>query len=259
MKKFLTPQIKRGINFLFYALFLIFSINLIFNTNDIKVKILYALITIIFLFVAIFAEYLEFNYENAIRALNYECNPEKAKSIVDKVESMDFLKSYKKKRILFDLLYYSATLENEKVQLHIQENDRFFRSTIDSLLIRNVSLFISYIHEGEKNQAKKIYPDISKLIVATNRRGKSIVSPLYQPDELEALYYLISNNSKKACRSFEKVNTLYMNNKEKAELYYFWNKALLENGDMRKSNEIYPLFKEVKGLLPYPDEARTSS
>lgn len=243
-----SAEAKRIVHIVIYIIFLFYSIYLITQATSPSVKLAYAAITIIFLTIAIFAEYLEFLSEQAIKALNYECNPEKAKAIYDKLQKFDFFKSYKNNRILFDTIYNLAIIEPNNAIKLIQENDKYFRANIDALLIRNVSLFIAYVESNNKTQAKKAYPEIIKLKGA-KVKGKKL-SPLYNWDELEALYYYISNDFDKACKTYKNVNIAYMNNKEKTQYYLFYYKSLLQNKEIEQATQIKTELEKVCNLLP---------
>lgn len=243
-----SAEAKRTIHIIIYIIFLFYSIYLIAQAPSVAVKIAYIAITIIFLTIAVFAEYLEYLSEKAIKALNYECNPEKAKEIYDKLQKFDFFKSYKNNRILFDTIYNLAIYEPNTAIKLIQDNDKYFRLNIDALLIRNVSLFIAYVESNNKTQAKKAYPEIIKL-KGGKVKGKKL-SPLYNWDELEALHYYISNDFDKACKAYKNVNPLYMNNKEKTQYYLFYYKSLLQNKETEEANQIKQELDKVCNLLP---------
>lgn len=243
-----SSEAKRFIHIVIYVIFLFYSIYLITNAPDMSVKLVYFAITVFFLFFAIYSEYLEYIYENAIKALNYKCDPELAINYFNKVNKLDFMKSYKKNRILFDNIYYLAIYEPNKAIELINKNDSYFRANIDALFIRNVSLFIAYIELNNKTQAKKAYPEIIKL-KGVKVKGKKL-SPLYNWQELEALDYYISNDFEKACKSYESVNISYMNNKEKTQYYLYYYKSLIKTNNIEKANEIKALLETVANKLP---------
>lgn len=243
-----SSEAKRIIHIIIAIIFLFYSIYLINQASTVPVKIAYIAITVIFLSVYVYVEYLEYLSERAIKTLNNECNPEKAKAIYDKLQKINFFKSYKNNRILFDAIYYLAIYEPQNTIKLLQDNDKYFRSNIDALFIRNVSLFIAYIESGNKTQAKKAYPDIIKL-KGSKVKGKKL-SPLYNWDELEALHFYISNDFDKACKTYRKVNISHMNNKEKTQYYLFFYKSLLQNKEIDEANQVKNELDKVCNLLP---------
>lgn len=243
-----SAEAKRFVHIIIYIIFLCYSAYLIFEAPLLSVKIVYSFITIVFLSIAVFSEYLEYLSESAIKALSYECNPEKALILYNKIDRLDFFRSYRKNRVLFDTLYNLAIYEPKSAIDLILNNDKYFRSNIDALFIRNVSLFIAYIEMDNKTQAKKAFPDIIKLKGA-KVKGKKL-SPLYSWEELEALHHYISNEYDKAVRSYQTVNTKYMNNKEKTQVYLYYYKSLIATKEFDKAAEIKLLLEATCNMLP---------
>lgn len=248
LKQFIFhPKTQRIINFIIYTVFVIFSVNLILKTQDIKVKALYLAITLIMLSVAMFAEYLKYQYHLAIKALNMECDPENAVTIFNHLQKKDIFRSYKNDRILFDLLYYVATFDSERILKHLETYDKQFRSSIDMLFIRNVSTFQAYVYANNKTQAKKWYPEIVKLKDAKVKGHK--IAPIYHYTELEALFYYMSNDYQKALKNYKLVNTAYMNNKELTQFYLYQYKTMLQI-DSKQAEGIKKELYEVCNKLP---------
>lgn len=253
MKRYLRPEVKRGFHIFIYACFFLLSIYNIIQAPELSTKLFFALIMVIFLTFACLAEYLEYLSEQSIKALNYECNPKKSVDIYNRLQSLDIFKAYKKRRILYDLLYYSAIQDFDAVQNHIEQYPGFFKSNLDARFIALVNQFVAAIHTNKKTQAKKLYLELTHLKSFNEQQTskKKKVNPLYNWDELEALHYYGLEQFDKACRSYEKVNPAYMNNKEKSQYYYFYYKSLKEIHEVEKANEILTLLNQVKGNLPY--------
>lgn len=253
MKRYLAPEVKRIFQLFIYVLFFLLSVNIILETSELSSKLFYAALMILFLSIACLAEYLEYLSEQSIKALNYECNPTKSVKIYNRLQSFDLFKAYKKRRLLFDLLVYSALQDFDAVQQHIEENTNFFKSTWDARLIVLVTTFVVAIHTNKKSQAKKTYLEILSLKKLSEqvKSKKRKVSPLYNWEELEALHYYNNEQFEKACHAYEKVNPAYMNNKEKAQFYYFYYKSLQQIKETIKAEKMLLQFNQVKGELPY--------
>lgn len=253
MKRFLRPEVRRIFQLFIFVLFFLISMNIIIETSETSSKIFYAVLMVLFLSIACLSEYLEYLSEQAIKALNNECNPAKSVAMYNRLQKFDIFKAYKKRRILYDLLYYAAIQDFETVNQHIEKHKEFFQSTLDARLIMLVTSFIASIHTNKKSQAKKYYLEIINLRNFSEKLKdkKKKVNPLFNWDELEALHYYSGEQFEKACRTYEKCNTTYMNNKEKSQYTYFYYKSLLEIGHIEKANEILCQLNQIKGELPY--------
>jgi len=248
---FTGPRITRTINIIIYILFIYFSITFVRDAENTAAKILITVLSVVALVVVTYYEYLMYINQNAIKALNYDCDPEKCKEYLDKLERMDFFKGFRSNRIVFNTVYYLATYQPDKCIQVINENDKLFRDGLDALLIRNASLFIAYVEQNNKAQAKKIFPELNQLQGA-KVKGKKIAI-LYSWQELEALYCLMRNDFKNACRAFEKVNTKYMNNREKTQYLYYYAKALKANNKLDLAQAKYNELQKIANKLPVKD------
>lgn len=249
MNKKITPEAKRFLHIIIYGLFIYYTWTFIQQAPSTETKLFYALLALTSLVVTCLSEYLSYLSDKAIKTLNYKCNPEEAKTIYDQLQKLDFFKSYKKRRILFDLLYHLALLNSNQAIALIENHDKFFRSSLDALFIRDTSLFIAYIQSDQKGKAKRIYPDILRL-KDRKVKGKKL-SSLYHWDELEALYQYISNHPDKACQIYQDINMSYMNNKEKSQVFFFYYQSLLKLNRIQEANDTLHKLQAVQGKLPF--------
>ncbi len=251
----LSAGAARILHIIIYCIFLCYSIYLIQNAPNEGAQTAYIAITVIMLSVAIFYEYLQYHFEQAIKALNYECDPKKSKSIFDAMQKKDIAHAYKNQRIIYNVLYDLAMYQTEDAINLIQSNDRIFRGDIDQLLIRNASIFLANIEADNKTAAKKAYPDVIKLKGA-KVKGKKLAA-LYNWDELEALNYYISNDFKKAVSTYEKVQTNFMNHRELTQYYYYYALALDRCGRKQEAQEKMNELLKIGNRLPICEKARS--
>jgi hypothetical protein len=245
---FTGPRISRTINIIIYTLFVYFTYTFVKEAETLTSKIVIIVFTTVALVVVIYYEYLMYINQNAIKALNYDCDPEKCKLYLDKLEQKDIFKGFKKNRIVFNTVYYLATYQPDECIATINDNDKLFRDGVDALLIRNASLFLSYVELNNKSQAKSIFPELLKLKSA-KVKGKKIAI-LYSWEEMEALYCLMRNDFKNSCRAFETVNTKYMNNREKSQYLYYYAKALKGNNKLDLAQAKYNELQKIANKLP---------
>lgn len=251
----LNPNSKRIVHIIIYIIFIIYSVNSAFKMDDIPSKIILLLIVSIVLFFAIYADYLEGLSNSAIKALNYDCDPDRALEILNKLEKKDFVNHYKKgSNILLKALISLAKFETDKVIQIIEGNDKIFRASLDMLYIRNTTLYFAYIYADNKTQAKRIYPEIIKLR-GSKVKGKKL-SPVYSWEELEALYYLVNNDFKKAAKTYKTVNMTYMNNKEKAQVLYYKSICLVNTDQIDEAKESLNECISIANKLPFSELAK---
>lgn len=201
-----------------YIIFILYSINLIIHTEAISSKLFYAVLTIILISVVALSEYLRQLYRKAIKTLVMDCDPKQAKEIEAKLLKYDLFKAYKKTMIIFDLMIYADSNEYQKCIDLLDQNESFFKQSLDNLLIRNYNYFKAYVGIDNKTKAKKYYQDTIKMKGAKIKGSK--VSPLYSWDEIDAVYYLCIKDIKKSKAAFANTNTQMMNHRELCHFYY---------------------------------------
>ena len=218
-----------------YLIFLIYSCNLILQAEAMSTKIAYVAITLILLSIVGLSEYLRWLYRSAIKTLTMDCDPYKAKEIEQKLLKFDLFKAYKKTMLIFDLMVYADLDEYEKCIELLDHNEKFFKQSLDHILIRNYNYFKSYYALNNKTQGKKYYQETIKLKGAKLRGSK--VSPLYSWDEIDAVYYLKIRDLKKSKAAFANTNTKMMNFREMSHFYYDYAQLELQNNQPEKAAE----------------------
>ena len=244
----------RILHIIIYLIFLIYSVYFVITANTTTAKITYSVLAFIMLAVVIYYEYLQYQYEQAIKALNYDCDPEKGKLIFDNLQKRDLVHGFKNQRVIYDVLYNLAMYNSPEVISIINNNNKIFRGDLDQLFIRNVSLFLAYVEAGNRTAAKKAYPDVIKL-KGTKIKGKKLAK-LYNWDELEALHYYVLGDNKKAVTSYEKVNPAFMNNREATQYYYYYALSLRNLGKTAEASVLLNNIVEIANKLPVKQKAQ---
>ena len=250
----LSAAATKILHAIIYLIFLVYSIYLIAGADNTGTRITYIVITVVMLSVVLFYEYLQYHYEQAIAALNYECDPEKSKALFDSMQKKDIVHAYRNQRVIYDVLYNLSKYQPDEVIRIIESNDKIFRGEIDQLLIRNASLFLAHIEANNKTAAKKAYPEVLKL-KGTKIKGKKL-SALYSWEELEALNYYISNDFKKAIKSYEAVKTNYMNNRQLTQYYYYYALSLAGAGRNDEARKTMTKVIKISNKLPVAIKAQ---
>lgn len=229
----LSYSFKLIIRLFIYLIFLIYGIyNVATIKNPISITVVIG-VTLLFLIVVIYYEYLKYLYRKAIISLNDDCDLSEALKNYDLLQKYDYLKGFEKERIVFDCLINLTTFNTDKVIKMVGENPKIFKANPDQLLLGNGLLFLAYAYGFQKSKAEKAYFEINKL------KGVKKITPIYNLNVIDGIYHYMANDYKKALQAFSKVNTTYMNNRECAEYYYFY--SLLAK-DLKKT-ELYELNK----------------
>lgn len=258
MKKILnkltfSESIRRWITYAIYAIFAIYTLNQLIHEPSSAGKVCYGAILVIILGIACWAEYLRLLYHKMIKALNLYCNPTQTLCIQNELIRKDIFHSYRNTLLIFKTLYYSSVHEPEKNIQLLEENEKFFRSSLDCLLVRNYTYFYSYHQLENRSKVKKFYPELMKL-KGTKIKG-SKVSPLYNWELIEAIYLASSKEYKKCIHAFENVNTVNMNPRELALYYFEFGKACMEMGNLKQAQELFEEAQNLGKELTYGIEA----
>lgn len=250
-----SENTRRIITYLIYAVFTIYTLNKLFHEPSAAGKTAYGLLLLVFMGVALWAEYLRVLYHRMIRSLSMECDPGKAKHYYNILVKKDFLKSYKQTLLVFDTLYYQDINQPESCIQTLENNEKFFKSSLDYLLIRNYTYFYSYYKMGNRSKVKKYYPEVMKLKGAKIKGSK--VNPLYNWEVIEGIYLLSTKDYKKSLQAFANVNTQNMNNRELTQYYTEYGKAYMELKDKDHASAMFTKAIALGKQLSYGKEAKT--
>lgn len=244
---------RRIITIIMYIIFALFTISKLIHESSLAGKVCYLFILLIFLGIAGWAEYLRHLYHKMIYSLSMECDPVKAKNYYNDLKKKDFFKSYKQTLIVFDTLYYQDLNEPEKAIKVLEENTKMFKSTLDYLLIRNYTYFISYHQLNNHTKVKKYYPEVMKM---QNKKIKgNKVSALYNWTLIEAIYLYDIKDYKKSVQTFKNVNTKNLNQREMALYYNEFGKAYLQLQDKENALIMFTKTMELGNKLYYREDA----
>ena len=201
-----------------YIIFIIYSVNLIIQTEQLSSKLFYAALVLILISVVALSEYLRLLYRQALKTLFMDCAPDAAQQLEAKLLKYDIFKAYKKTMLIFDLMVNADLNQYQQNIDLLDQNEKFFKQSLDNLLIRNYNYFKAYIGIDNKTKAKKYYQDTIKMKGAKLQGSK--VSPLYSWEEIDAVYYLCIKDIKKSKNAFANTNIQMMNNRELSHYYY---------------------------------------
>jgi len=244
-----SPTTRRILSSIMYLLFVFIIFNFVLTLTSLFAQVIVSVFTLAILAMSIYYEYLRYLLEQAIKSLNYDCDPEACLDYLNLIKKKDYFKGMNSDTTLLKALYLLATYQNDEVLKLIEDNDKLFRGNVDQLLIRNATIFIANVQRNNKSQAKKTFQDVLKLKELQGKKRKNKMSQLYSWEELDALYLYISNDYKKAVKAYSHVNPQYMNNREKSQYYYYYLQALKKSNKLDKAKEIEIKLKGVANKL----------
>lgn len=213
-----SQNAQQIISYAFYILFAGYSIYKICQTEFISTKILFIILLIIILGVALYSEHLKHLYRKAIKAIAFDLDPEKANKEFNTLLKKDVFHAYNNDKKIFDTLYYIDQMEYKKCLEHIEENTKFFHSTVDQLLIYHYTKFYCSFMLNDLECAKQEYNKLERMRNTKVKGAK--VSPLFNWEFMDAVYLISRKDYKQSLNVFKSVNTDNMNPREKAQYYY---------------------------------------
>ena len=226
-----SQNAQQIISYAFYILFAGYSIYKIFQAKFMSTKILFIILLIIILGVALYSEYLKHLYKKAIKTIAFDLDPEKANDKFNTLLKKDVFHAYNNDKKIFDTLYYIDQMEYKKCLEHIEENTKFFHSTVDQLLIYHYTKFYCSFMLNDLECAKQEYNKLERMRNTKVKGAK--VSPLFNWEFMDAIYLVSRKDYKQSLNVFKSVNTENMNPREKAQ--YSYQFAMLCNKIKEKS------------------------
>ena len=248
-----NQRIRNLITYAIYVIFAGYTIYLLLHEPSISGKICYALILIVILGIACWAEYLRILYHRMIKYLNIECDPQASITAQEHLIKKDIFHSYRNTLLIFNTLYYDSTNQPEKNIHLLEENEKFLKSSLDCLLVRNYTYFYSYHQLGNRSKVKKYYPELIKLKGAKIKGSK--VSPLYNWEFIDAVYLADDKDYKKSIKAFENANTINMNQRELSLYHFEFAKACLAANQPAKAQALFEEAKRLGNELFYGRES----
>ncbi len=243
------------INILIYILFLVFGIQQISATAEIPAKVILSVLIFTFLFFAIWYEWVRTVHRLAIYTLNFECDPDKARPIMERCRKIDFLHGYRHPNVVFDLLYYTDKQDAQALITLVNTYEKsLLKRSLDMLLVYNYSMFAYNRMISNKTQCRKFH---QKMVELKDRKikGKRI-SPLYNWEVLDAELHLVNQDFKKAYASLNNVNTRLMNPRELSYYYFYRLQCETQLNQMKSAHQSLAFIDKHARNLPIYQQAK---
>lgn len=241
----LPPVIRGVVMAIIYIAFTFFVIKNTYNIEEQSTRIIAYVFFGVILFIGLWNEYLRVLYQKAIKTLLFELKAPEAKQIFDDLQKKDFAKGYKNSRAIFDTLYYVDCLDTDNAIQTLEDHSKFFHNSLDNLLIDHYTRFYCATLIQKPSIVEEEYKHIKRM-QTSKVKGKR-VSPLYNWDFIDAVYYTYHRDYKKAKRTFENVDTSLMNKREL--MHYAYQFAIcLERMGLHDEAKIQYASVNVEGM-----------
>ncbi|MCV3755136.1 hypothetical protein OF390_03925 [Limosilactobacillus fermentum] len=201
---------KAVLNVIVYLLFAIYVAYLIAVAPIMSAKVLYSIILVIALGTCLYYEYLKHFYHKMIGVLINDCDPQQAISLRNQFQKLDVFRGFKGSLIIFNTLLLMDTGQYESCLRWLNENDRFFRSSIDNLFIMyHTRLQLAWLL-NDPTAADFAMNGLTKIRGTKQKK----YSPLFSWDEIDGLDCLIKGRHTKALQYFLHVDREKLNQRE---------------------------------------------
>lgn len=253
MKKRDTHEIFRNVtNLIVYIVFVIYGASILMKTTSLALQIGYGLFMATCLFVAVFYDILRYHNRQAVIALNFDLNADKAHKHRDFVAKYDFFKSYVLNLLILDLHF--AQDQQDPIQMNqlLLNGEKRLRRSIDTLLVYYYNMFIMNILLPNKTQARAFYDKFLELRGSRIKGGK--LAQVYNWDAAEAELHLLNGDGKKARACLKNVNTKFLNRRENAYVLFAKYRAAKMIGDL---DMVLKAKEELKADYPIVGLIRT--
>ncbi len=240
-------KVKPIFNIILYILFVLIYLSLIRSTNDIFTKIFFTIVLILVVAFNLLYDYLKYLYQKLQIAFTIELDLGQAQKLKEKIIKFDVFKGFKDSLLLSDVL---MSLDNNQPQLTLDlldSNPKFFTSSVDMIYIRNHSAFKAYTLLENRSKSKQTFQELNKFREVSQRKNNKQISPLYNWDQIDALYLYITKDYKKSVELYKKSNVNNMNPRELTHYYYEYYLSLLAIGNL---NEAKTTMSSLKKLNP---------
>lgn len=202
-------------NIFLYGAFIVFMIYTIINSKEINSKIFYSILLIVMISIAFYYEYLNYLKISIINVLNNHCDIAMTKKLLTKMQKLDFINGFKSFYLIVDLQLAESEHQGETLLNLVKANDKTLRANLDGLLMHHYYTFIGDVLIDNHNQIKKAYNNLINLKNAKIKKSK--MSPLFNWDFIDCIFYLKTNDRKKAIKAYQAINPMYMNLRERKQ------------------------------------------
>lgn len=233
----------------FLVIFVVFSVQIIMEEQELRIQIMYAVVMLFFSFFFIISEVLRFFYQKATKHLVIDCNPDKAIEAANMLKKLDIIKGYHNPLLVFYTLIYMDQGDDVKLEEHLKNPT--FQTSSSLKLVYNYNMFYIAIHQKDLDKATEYFKLINDAYKIKTKR-KYAARPVYSLSMVSADFYLLKGNMNKAHDFLKNVAPSSLNQRELTYYYiafakfYAAEKNQKESVFLQDAREIGPELAHVK-------------
>jgi len=236
---------KKALLWFVYLLFAIYISSLVVSSQALGAKVFFGVVGVVALGIMILFEYLKTIYEKMIYALTVKCNLPEAITLKEKLKEKDLFNGFKQSIIIFDSLLLLDAGKYVTCLDHLQNNQKFFHSTLDYLFIYyHTQMYCYFFLEEEEN----LTFCLDRLFKLKNSKKKQIRG-LFSWHEITGIKYFHQNRTKKCLSELDLVDQNRLNNRELTYLLYLKGQCLLKLNNQSTGHRLLKEAKEIGKTL----------
>lgn len=242
---------KIVLNVVVYFLFFIYIIGFII-VGQIDNKVPWVIFCLVGFFIAGLYEILKYMFDKATKSLVFDGKPELADKLVNKVDKIDLLKTFRSSTAMMRILIDIDLRDFNKLKKDIEQMDKEkdkVKNDYDVILLKEYGNFIYECEKGNNSsKLKDAYRLLLKVRDIKTKKGKTRKGVyFFNWDFVEATYKFYDKNFQQAYNLLDQVNIDRMNNRELMHYYIIGGISAKRLGKEADAKEGFDLATEYAG------------
>ncbi len=210
------------VNIVVYLLFFVYLIGFIM-VGEVENKAIWVAVCVVVGLFALLYEILRFMFDGATKALVFDSKPEKAISLLKKIDKIDVNRTFRTSTIMMRLLSLidMRDFAGLKEAISAIENEKdAVKNDYDVNLVKEYASMIMYGETHDKGKMKTAYRHLVQLKDTKTKKGKTRKGVyFFNWDVVSGTCEYYDENFEGACRKFMNIETDRMNKREAMHYY----------------------------------------
>ncbi len=203
-----------------YIAFFYFVAKNVIEAKDVSTRVFNILVGIFIGGFALLYEIMKALYDAATKALIVDGDPQKCLALLNKVETIDVIRSFKTSIRMMRMLSYVDTRDYETLDEQLKEIAQDEKKDYDVEIVAMHSRMVRYGEENMKGKMNDAFKGYEKLRDMTNRRGKRKKGAyFYNWDLVQADHKMYEKDPKGALNYLKDITSDNMNKREAMHLH----------------------------------------